>query len=821
MRVPFSWLCEYCDPGLSAEEVADLLSMRAVEVERVSTVGPPSPEGFVVGRVLAAEPHPDADRLSVCTVDAGDGDRTIVCGAPNVAAGQTVAVALPGAVMPGGEKLDKAKLRGVESAGMILAEDELELGDDHDGIMVLGDLPFAPGTPLTEVIPVTEQVLELDLNPNRSDCLGVYAVAREVHAITGSPLAAAPWESDAEATGAGSVYDLASVRVEVPDLCPRFTARAFTEVTTGPSPLWLRARLIAAGQRPISNIVDVTNYVMLMTAQPIHAFDLDRVPEGELIVRLAADGERMTTLDGVERALDSETVLVCDREQPTGIAGVMGGQVSEVSDETTRVLLEVANWNGPNILRTSNALGLRSEASARFEKQLHPELAIRAQRVASRLIVELAGADLVPGTIDEAVEPPPPHRIALHGARAEALLGVAIPRDEAAEHLTRLGFNVEAQGDEDLTVEVTPERHFDVAREVDLIEEVARLHGLDRLPRTLPAHGQRRGELSREQRLRRDVEDALADLGFDQTIGWALVSPALADRLRLAADDPRRTASVPLANPLSEDGSVMRTTLIGSLLDAARYNLARGAESVALYESGRAYLAEAAPAAGGTAAGAFPGRTPAPDREPLRLAALLVGPLAPAGWRGAEGAGDLFALKGVLETLAEGLGAEVRLEPATEPFLHPGRAAAVAIGGAQAGWIGELHPAVAADWDLPGGTAFELDVAPLFAEARRGEALYEDVTTHPAVLQDLAVVVAEDVPAERVVATVRDAGGELLRSVGIFDLYRGEQVGEGQKSLALRLEFRAPDRTLTDEEVAGHRKAIAGALESIGGTLRV
>ena len=831
-----SWLREYCDPGLSAAEIADLLSMRAVEVERVSTVGPPSAEGFVVGNVLSATKHPDADRLFVCTVDAGDGERTIVCGAPNVAAGQTVAVALPGATMPDGQKLGRAKLRGVESAGMILAEAELQIGEDSDGILVLDPhMPIgssasrpgpmgsglAPGTPLSDVLPIPEEVLELDLNPNRSDCLGVYGVAREVHAITGAPLAPPPWDTDAEATGEGSVDDLASVTVEVPELCPRFTARAFTGVEMGPSPLWLRARLLAAGQRPISNIVDITNYVMLLVGQPLHAYDLDRVAGHELIVRAARDGERITTLDGVERVLDHEMVLICDREGPAGgVAGVMGGQVSEVSDGTTRVLLEAATWNGPNIMRTSHELGLRSEASTRFEKQLHPELAIRGQRVASRLIRELSGGALVPGTIDVATESPSPHVIELRGARVGELLGVPVPRDEAAEHLSRLGFSVDPAGEDALRVEVTPERHYDVSREVDLVEEVGRLHGLDRLPRTLPAHGQRRGGLSRDQALRRRIEDAMCDLGFDEIMGWPLSSPGLADRLRLAAGDPRRTKVVRIANPLSEDGSVLRTTLLGGLLDAARYNLARGAEAVALYETGRAYLAEPAPSAGGTAAGAFPGRLPAPDREPSRLAGILVGALAPPGWQDTREPEGFYVVKGVVEAMAERIDTAVAVSPGAEPFLHPGRAASLAVGSVSAGWLGELHPAVAAAWDLPGGAAFELDLGPLLSSSRSGQAVYEDVTTHPAVLQDLAVVVAEDVPAERVVSTVAEAGGELLEKVRVFDLYRGDQVAPGRKSLALRLEFRAPDRTLTDEEVAGHREAIARALEAIGGSLR-
>ncbi|HEX3735330.1 MAG TPA: phenylalanine--tRNA ligase subunit beta, partial [Solirubrobacterales bacterium] len=445
MKIPYSWLREHCDPGVSAAEIADRLVMTGTEVERIGQVGPPAPEGFVVGKVVSAEQHPDADRLRVCEVDTGDERRTIVCGAPNVAAGQTVAVALPGARMPGGEKLRKAKLRGVASEGMILSATELEVGEESDGILVLDD-GLAAGAPLAEVLPLAEPVLELEVTPNRVDCFGVHGVAREVHAISAAPLGPDPWAEDAAAAGEGEVSDFASVAVEVPELCPRFTARVFTDVTIAPSPLWLQARLSAAGQRPINNVVDITNYVMLLTAQPLHAFDLDKVPGGALTVRTAADGEKMTTLDDVERTLDAETVLVCDSDGPTGIAGIMGGQVSEVSATTTRVLLEVANWNGTNILRTSRLLGLRSEASSRFEKQLHPDLCLRAQRVASKLMVELCGAKLAPGTIDVAAAIPAAPRIALRAARVEGLLGMRIEQADQVAYLERLGFGVEVDG---------------------------------------------------------------------------------------------------------------------------------------------------------------------------------------------------------------------------------------------------------------------------------------------------------------------------------------------------------------------------------------
>ncbi len=808
MRVPYSWLREHCDPGVEPGALAERLAMTGTEVERVGAVGPPSADGFVVGKVLAAEPHPDADRLRVCKVDTGDGERTIVCGAPNVAAGQTVAVALPGATMPGGQEIGEAKLRGVESAGMICAAAELELGEGPPGILVLEGDGLVPGTPLSEVLPIAEPVLELEVTPNRVDCFGVYGVAREVHAISGAPLGAEPWAEDAPAEGEGEVGELASVTVEVPDLCPRFTARVFTGVTIGPSPLWLQGRLAAAGQRPINNVVDITNYAMLLTAQPLHAFDLDKVPDGALTVRAAADGEKMRTLDDVERTFDAETVLVCDASGPSGIAGIMGGQRSEVSDETTSVLLEVATWNGTNILRTSRMLGLRSEASSRFEKQLHPELCMRAQRLASKLMVELCGAKLVPGTIDVAAEIPEPRRLTLRGARVEGLLGMKIEQGDQAAYLERLGFGVETAG-EDLAVTVPPDRHYDVTREVDLIEEIGRVHGLDEhLPSTLPAVAGRIGGLTREQRLRRRAEDAMRDLGFDEVVGWSFTDPGEAGRLRIPDED-----QLVLSNPLSEDQSVMRTTLLGSLLDVAQRNLARGAERVSLFESGRVYIDSGA-------SEEFPGERAAPDREPHRIGCLAVGPLIAKSWRGGGEPADFFALKGALEALAGQLGSELSIEPGEEPFLHPGRSARVSAAGEAAGWIGELHPLICREWDIEAAAGFEVDLAILLAAASAGEEAFEDVTSFPAVNQDIAIVVPSDVSGAQLRGAVLAGGGELLDSAEVFDLYEGEQLGEGRKSLAVRLEFRAPDRTLTDEEVAAQRSVIEAELEKIGGSLR-
>ncbi|MGO9900867.1 MAG: phenylalanine--tRNA ligase subunit beta, partial [Solirubrobacteraceae bacterium] len=483
MRVPLSWLRKYCDSGLDAHALAERLAMTGTEVERVEHHGVGALEHFVVGKVREHRRHPNADRLSVCMVDIGTGELSqIVCGAPNVAAGQTVAVATPGAIMPGGTKLQQAELRGLQSGGMILAEDEVAIGNDHDGIMVLAD-KYAAGTPLASVLPISTDVLVLEITPNRPDCLGIYGVAREVHAATGAPLAPPPWADDLGMHGPPAGIE---ITVEDQDLCPRFTARIFEFVTIAPSPLWLKARLTAAGQRPISNVVDVTNYVMLLTGQPMHAFDLDRIAGARLNVRHARAGERMQTLDGQTRALDRQMLVIEDAAGPTSIAGVMGGARSEVHDGTTRVLTEVASWNGPNIHRTSLQLGLRSEASSRFEKQLQPEQAMQAQAVATRLMIEHCGARMRAGTVDVGGAGPAPITIRLREDRLAAILGTTISRRRCRALLESLEFTLGDAAD-GLDVTVPAFRRADVTREADLIEEVARLDGLQEIPATLPA----------------------------------------------------------------------------------------------------------------------------------------------------------------------------------------------------------------------------------------------------------------------------------------------------------------------------------------------
>ncbi|HWV85951.1 MAG TPA: phenylalanine--tRNA ligase subunit beta [Capillimicrobium sp.] len=807
MRLPLSWLFQYCEPVMTPRAIADRLAMTGTEVNRIHHHGVSELEHFVVGKVLTREQHPNADRLSVCTVDVGTGTPShIVCGAPNVAAGQTVAVAKPGAIMPDGTRLKKAKLRGEPSEGMILAEDEVGIGTLHEGIMVLDD-DLAPGTFLAQVLPIATDVLELEITPNRPDCLGVYGVAREVHAATGAPLAPPPW--DGIDLGAPTGIDGVAIEVRDPDLCPRFTAVAFDGVTIGESPWWLKQRLMASGQRPINNVVDITNYVMLLTGQPVHAFDLDRIAGGRLVVRRATPGEQVTTLDDQVRTMPPDGMVIEDADGPTSIAGIMGGARSEVHEGTTRVLIEMATWDGPNIHATSTALGLRTEASSRFADGLSPESTVEAQAVALRLMEELTGATRRPGWIDVAapgVTDPQPVVIRLRETRVRSLLGIDVPRTRQAEVLRAIGFGV-TDADDGLDVTVPHWRRLDVTREADVIEEVARLAALDELPATLPT-GRPGARLTWPQRVRRRAEDVLVGRGVQEIAGWSFASPALLDRLRVPEGAPLRRV-VELENPMSEEDAILRPTLMGSLLDAARHNLAHGVERVALFDSGTVYRAW--PQDGDGA------QRPSPADEHHGLGALLVGPPQDPTWRTPRPpAADFFAIKALVGAILDTLRVPWEARPSSDwPFLHPGRAAEIVAGdGERLGFAGELHPLVAREWDLDGGAAFAVDLGKIAARAPEVP-VYRDVTTFPPVRQDLSLLVGVRSAAE-VVAAIRDAGGKLLRDVEVFDRFERD----GEVSLALHLAFAAPDRTLTDDEVNGLREKILAKLAGLGVTPR-
>jgi phenylalanyl-tRNA synthetase beta chain len=754
LKVPVSWLREYVDVDATTAEIADRLAIATGEVERISHRGVADLDGnhgrYLVGRVVEAGKHPNADRLQLCRVDVGEAEpRQIVCGAWNFGTGATVAVALPGAVLPDGRTLERAKLRGSVSDGMILSEAELELSSEHAGILVLPE-PYEPGTPLRDVLPLGEEVLEIEMTRNRPDCLSVYGIAREVAALFAGELRPMP---EAEPELAGSEHP--DVTIEDYEGCPRYIGRLFRDVTLAPSPPWLKARLTAAGMRPISNVVDVTNYVMLALGNPLHAFDAETLRGGRIVVRRARPGEEFTSLDGNLRKLDPADLVIADAEGAIAFAGIMGGLETEVTETTTSVLLEAANFEPGTILWSSERHSLRTEGSNRWEKGVDPYLAPHAARLATQLLVDLAGARWT-GATDEVGELPQPPVVHFRTGRANKVIGVEIDEQEQKDSLERLGFDVVPGWD----VRVPTWRMRDVTREIDLIEEVARVHGLEKIPFTLPLRSAMFGRLSQAQRLRRLVEDVLAGAGFSE-----------AYTLSLVARDPDPDA-LRLPVPLTSEHGVLRTTLLEGLVGAARHNVAVGNEGIALFEVARVYL---------------------PSGEDLPEEHWRVGGITQGGYPRAKGA---------VETLYEALGIEPRLERTRLPFLHPGKAAALA-----AGWVGELHPAL-----LEGGWgAFELDLDTLFAQVpERVE--YEDVVTYPAVHQDLAFVVDEDVLAGDLLEAAREAAGPELRDAAVFDVYRGEPIPAGRKSVALHVSFQSPERTLSDEDARAIRERIVAAL---------
>jgi phenylalanyl-tRNA synthetase beta chain len=817
VKAPLSWLREYVAVDLSAEELADRLAMTGTEVERVDEFGVQDEQAlqhFVVGKVLSCQKHPNADKLSVCQVDVREDEpRTIVCGAPNVAAGQTVAVSLPGAVLPNGMAIKETKLRGVASSGMILSEAELAFEQDSPGIMVLPD-EWEAGAPLADQLPVREQVLEVEVTPNRPDCLSVIGLAREIAAVTGEELAEpGPFDFPVAERDAG---DDIAVEVWDPDLCPRYAARVIRGVTIGESPPWLKARLTMAGMRPINNVVDVTNYVMWSTGQPLHAFDLEQVAGRKVIARRAKPGESIVTLDGNRRILTEDMLVIADGEKPSVIAGIMGSLDSEVTESTTNILLEAANFSGPSIMKTSSALGLRSESSTRFEKGIDRNLVPLALDMAGRMLTEICGGTVSRGTLDVLAGESRPWQLTLRPTRVAAVLGTEVSRSEMAAILGRLGCEVveqaPADGGEPALLVTVPTFRADLEREIDLVEEVARIHGLEKLPATIPPRRSGRGGLHPDQKIVRQIENVLRGAGLNQAMNYSFIDPSWLERLRLPAGDARRDPVV-LANPLSQDQSVMRTLLLPGLLWTAQRNLSVREERVHAFELGKVFF-----------------RGPAGVSDHLRqtgtsegrhLGFVLMGALEPASWARSGLVTDFFLAKGVVERVLGALGLQASYARAAQPFLHPGRSAVISLGDDELGWVGEVHPLVLRAFDLPDGVvAAELD-AELVLGAAGGVALFEDLLTYPAVEQDLALIVDRDLPAEQAVQAVVRAGGGLLHDVFVFDVYEGSQVGEGKKSLALRLTFRSPERTLSEAEVHEVRERMLTDLrERLGAELR-
>ncbi len=828
MRVPLKWLREFVDVDLSPEDLAERLTMLGMEVKGIEAWGADW-RNVVVGELLTVEKHPRADRLSLTTVDVGSGDPLeIVCGATNIAPGQRVPVALPGAVLPGDRRIERTEKMGVASNGMLCSGDELGLTVDADGILILpADAPL--GAELTALYGDT--VLDVDVKPNRGDALSIVGLAREVAALTGSALRLPP--SDVVENGPPVAEHLA-VEVEDPGLCPRFVGRWIAGVAIGPSPDHVQMRLLAAGQRPISNVVDASNYVMLELGKPIHTFDAAAVHGGRIVVRRARPGERLETLDHVDRELHPETLVIADAQGPIGIAGVMGGAASEIGPGTTDVVVESAIFDPVSIRQTAARDALRSEASLRFEKGQESRLArIGADRTA-RLIVEWAGGTVDSGVVDTAPQDPAPSRVAFRPSRTDRLLGVTLEPAEQQALLARVGIETSvaaagtaipvAAGTKPLTVEpapgvvvleaVVPSWRRDLAVEADVIEEIARVRGYETIPPILPHTPMptyRHGPLEARDAIR----ETLAGAGLSEVVTYALVSPRMVEQFPFHDDgapdgEPEQGPAgrpVVVTNPLSSQHSVLRQSLVGSLLEVVSTNLRYGHEEIAIFEVGKGYGATGDP----------------PTHEWWRLALALTGPAEPPAWNRTSRPYDLDDAKGILEAVAQrvGLAAPTWTALSDDPNLHPGRAARVE-GGGLAGRVGELHPALIEALEIRAERVIVAEVA--IRGLAKGQVEAARVTApprFPAVERDLAIIVDAGRPAAEVEAAIRRHAGPILRAVVLFDIYRGRPLAEDEKSLAYRLTLRDDERTLTDAEVdVVVAQVTAGLIADVGARLR-
>lgn len=795
MRVPLSWLAEYVPLRMPPAELAHRLTMAGLE-----TTYDPGPgggwENVVVGHVADVRPHPNADRLRLADVDTGGETATVVCGAPNVASGQKIAFARVGAVLTSGKtgepmELTAAVIRGVESAGMVCSERELGLSDEHEGILVLPD-DSPVGEPLASVLP-SAGALEVEVTPNRGDCLSVLGIAHETAAITGEQVTEPPSVYD---ENGGAVEDSVSIEIADPVLCSRYTCTLVRGVRIGPSPDWLRQSLQDAGHRSINNVVDVTNYVMLEYGQPLHAFDLDHVRDAKVIVRPADDGERFTSLDGQEHELRSPMLMIADPERSIGLAGVMGGANSEMTDTTQNVLLESATFNAINTRRTSNALRLRTDASLRFEKGLNPELAVRAVRRATRLILETAGGEAAQGVYDVFPGRSDPPRIPFSHESLRRVLGVDFPTEHVTRVLASLGFTVGQGADGAMTV-VPPYWRTDVNIEEDMVEEIARVVGYDAVEGE-PLGGRVPEAIRQPEReLREELRDAFVSFGLQETIFHTLVSGE-------DAVLPDGAAPLGTVNPMSQEQAFLRTSLRPALLRAAAGAM-RQQGAAAMFEVGRVFI---------------PRDGDLPDEREI-AAVVLAGPRGSLLWDQDTEPLGFFDAKGVVESAFARLGLSASFERTNDPLLHPGRAAAVLVSGEQVGVLGELRPQTVAQYDLPAAQAalIELDLQRLATHVPDMRASFSVFSRYPSAVRDLALVLDAGVQARQVQEIIES--GPLVVRATLFDLFEGDPLPEGKKSLAFKVEFQSPLKTLETAEVNAAVAAIVAQMErETGAALR-
>lgn len=818
MRISYEWLKTMVDVPENPSELVDEFVRTGTEVEAVERVGA-NLDHVVTAKVISKQPHPDSDHMYVCQVDVGEKNLgadgkpeplQIVCGAQNFNEGDHIVTAMIGAVLPGDFKIKKSKLRGVASMGMNCSERELGLGNDHDGIIILPeDAPV--GMDFTDYRGMSDTVIDCEITPNRPDCLSMCGMAVEVSAMLDEDTHIELPHVQAEC--GPDAHDLVDVAIDDAELCQRYTARVVRNVKIGPSPEWLARRVIAAGSRPINNVVDVTNYVMYLTGQPLHAFDLGKLAERDgkrhIVVRAAHEGEKLETLDGVERTLAPDMAVITDDGQAAvALAGVMGGMNSEIDENTTDVLLESATFSSGHVSRTSRNLDLMSEASIRYERQVDGANCANVAEIAAALFEQCCGAEVCPGTVDVYPVVVPAPVIDFRPDRARMLCGADVPDEFMTTRLTRLGCKVEPAGEGHLTV-TAPTNRPDLTREVDLIEEVCRLWGEGDITPTLPAAKNHAGGLTVEQRRVRLIGQTLRACGLSETSTYCFADPN--DLVKLGITDEGRGIPVKIINPLVADQSQMRQSMLPGLVRSVAYNLDHGVPNVALYEIGRVFYGHE--------------NTSQPD-EPSFVAGVMAGKRADDAWNQKFGEYDFFDAKGAVESLLDALRlTKVRFkvaEPEQYPWLQPGRAAEVLSQGEVIGWVGNIHPAnlQKVGVDVP-VVAFELSVEHLLRLAKK-ELPYVDVPTLPGVTHDLAIVVDEAVTYEQLVQRITSAGGKLLADVRLFDVYRDRvRVGEGKKSMAFSLTYRAADRTLTSEEVEkAHEKLVNKVLRATGGEVR-
>ena len=805
MRASLRWLSELTDIDVSTDKLVELLNFSGTKVEAVHSIGA-EVSGVVVAEVAAVTAHPNADNLSLVEVRGADGPHRVVCGASNFSVGDRVPLAEVGARLPG-MSIGRRKIRGEPSEGMLCSAAELRISDDHSGILILPS-EAELGADVVGLLGLDDNILELEITPNRPDCMGMVGLAREISALLGHELKWPPEPEPGDSvlwrdppSDRSSLAPEVTVEIQDPQGCPRYVARYLDGMTIGPSPLWLASRLVAHGMRPISNVVDVTNYLLLETGQPLHAFDAAAIAERRIIVRRAGEGETLVTLDGAERSLESSDLVIADPSGAIAIAGVMGGAATEVSEATGEVILESACFERASVALTGRRLFLRTEASVRFERGSDPQMAPVAAARAAALMAQLAGGRVAATAVDAEPRPFEPRRATLRPSRTDHLLGIEVAPQAQENHLRSLGFELSSSASE-LEVSI-PSWRQDVTSEVDLIEEVARLEGFDRLPATLPPGV--RGGLEPEQAALRALARALSACGLHEAWTPTFMGARALDGLGLSQGDPVR-AAVQLVNPMNEDERRLRTTLLPGLLRSSARNLAHGALGAALFELARVYR---------------PSTDVLPD-EPATLAAVFSGRRSGATWRHKETTWDFYTVTGVLDAALRSL----RLGPLSYaaaggmPF-HPTRAASVSVGDAGVGVVGELHPEVCESFEVAEQSlAFELDLTPLLA-ALPDRPKVAELPRFPPIYMDLAFVVDSSIPQARLQHAIEDSGHPEVTSVALFDLYEGEQVASGKKSLAYALELRSKDRTLTDEEAAAIRARIVSAVaERTGGELR-